>query len=414
MSKSASPDNSNHLSEHNTKPLRSSVFKKPVVLLWLTAAIVAGVMIWYTGISNENLERAGIRHQQTIEFAGTIVHLDEVLTMSANMAATTGDMQWEDRYRRAETKLDAAIKKLIEISSVIESADGLANTINTANLELVEMENEAFELTRKGNNQAAMALLRSGEYEKHKTIYIQAMQQLSLAAKEHIESKIKTNRFIAMASMLLTGALISLTLFAWLAVVKFLRGKGQQTTTDLQLNQSSRQLITAEQQIIALKQQVAEGNEELYISNSKIEQLDKELESSTERANLMAREAVNANEAKGRFLANLSHEIRTPMNAIVGFSDVLAEEKLNEHQQDYVNLIRESSRHLLQLINSMLDFSEIEAGKIRTEMADCSLAKSSRKNNNRRKPTEAMPDQSHWKCHQVHEYRLGQNESETA
>jgi signal transduction histidine kinase/ActR/RegA family two-component response regulator len=85
------------------------------------------------------------------------------------------------------------------------------------------------------------------------------------------------------------------------------------------------------------------------------------------------RDADNANESKSRFLANMSHEIRTPMNAIVGFSDVLKDEELTEEQTKYVSIISQSASALLQLINDILDFAKMEAGKMETEKIECNI-----------------------------------------
>lgn len=79
----------------------------------------------------------------------------------------------------------------------------------------------------------------------------------------------------------------------------------------------------------------------------------------------LADQAESANRAKRDFLANMSHDIRTPMNAIVGISDLMEREPgLPEKMYDYIAKIQVSSRHLLSLINDMLDMSKIEAGTI--------------------------------------------------
>jgi cell cycle sensor histidine kinase DivJ len=87
-----------------------------------------------------------------------------------------------------------------------------------------------------------------------------------------------------------------------------------------------------------------------------------------ERALVEARDAaMSASRAKTAFLANMSHELRTPLNAIIGFSEVMTREMFgpvgSPRYQEYSRLIHESGGHLLELINSVLDMSKIEAGK---------------------------------------------------
>ncbi len=89
-----------------------------------------------------------------------------------------------------------------------------------------------------------------------------------------------------------------------------------------------------------------------------------------------SRQLEIASQHKSEFLANMSHELRTPLNAIIGFSEVLYERmfgEINDKQAEYLTDILESGRHLLSLINDILDLSKIEAGRMELEPSEFDL-----------------------------------------
>jgi two-component system CheB/CheR fusion protein len=102
----------------------------------------------------------------------------------------------------------------------------------------------------------------------------------------------------------------------------------------------------------------------------------KEIEIGLERAHVeledLAVELKRTARVKSEFLANMSHELRTPLNSINGFSEVLYDETfgpLNEKQKKYVNNVLTSGKHLLQLINQILDMAKVEAGKMKLSLS---------------------------------------------
>ncbi len=104
------------------------------------------------------------------------------------------------------------------------------------------------------------------------------------------------------------------------------------------------------------------GTEELEARNA----LENKLLRRTEELQRTNKELQRMNQRKGKFTANISHELRTPLNSIIGFSSILAEKTfgpLTETQERYIKNIHSAGKHLLELINNMLDIAKIESGK---------------------------------------------------
>lgn len=127
---------------------------------------------------------------------------------------------------------------------------------------------------------------------------------------------------------------------------------------------------------VELEQRVKERTKDL---TNAIEHLKREI-ANRKRVEVELKEAKRtadvASRSKSEFLANMSHELRTPLNAVIGFNELLLGKHfgdLNEIQEEYLNDILGSSRHLLSLINDILDLSKVEAGKLVLSLSEFNL-----------------------------------------
>lgn len=140
----------------------------------------------------------------------------------------------------------------------------------------------------------------------------------------------------------------------------------------------SGELLLLQQDIGALLYRLADSFKELEAHTEQTEDDLRKTLDALEIQNITYRKArdhaVSANQAKSVFLANISHELRTPLNSIDGFINLMARKgRLTDEQNVYVQTIRKSSAHLLALVNDVLDFSKIDAGKLVLEQAPFDL-----------------------------------------
>ncbi|KTD25816.1 two-component system sensor histidine kinase LetS [Legionella maceachernii] len=109
---------------------------------------------------------------------------------------------------------------------------------------------------------------------------------------------------------------------------------------------------------------VNELNHHIEVATADLQQSLELLEEKNIELSLEKKKAEEKSRQKSEFIANMSHEIRTPMNGVIGFTNVLLESKLDSLQLDYVKTIKSSAQDLLAIINDILDYSKMDAGKL--------------------------------------------------
>lgn len=145
--------------------------------LGLGMGLLAALALLVTSIGSTRAEFLHVVAdlRRVAELRGTILHLDEWLTMSARLAAATGHPQWGARYEEAEPRLDAAIQEAIARAAPRAAAE-LTATTDAANRRLVELERKAFEMVERGALAGAAEVLEGEEYAAHKQIYLSGLQ----------------------------------------------------------------------------------------------------------------------------------------------------------------------------------------------------------------------------------------------
>lgn len=146
--------------------------------------------------------------------------------------------------------------------------------------------------------------------------------------------------------------------------------------TTEELAASNERLEATVEELQATNEELQMTSEELQSTTEELQAMNDELQATTEQLAAANEDLAAASEAKSLFLRSMSHEFRTPLNSIIGFSGLMGKGlagDLNDEQRYQVSLIEQSGRHLLALINDVLDLSRIEAGRVELAVVETDL-----------------------------------------
>jgi len=224
----------------------------------LLSTIFGGWQSWQT---HNHVEETSRKHIALTEDVGRIMLLDEVLTMSARMAAATGDFSYEKRYDQFDPQLTLKINE-VRARLPRPEIERFVGETDEANLAMVKMERQAFALAHQGKRQEATVLLTSDEYMRLKKVYAGGMEKTVNAAARLIEKDTLHQEFLFLGVMGASAAGTLLILAAWFLAIGSARGwaaeRRQAEHAILRLNEQlevkvqerTRQLLTAQEELV--------------------------------------------------------------------------------------------------------------------------------------------------------------------
>lgn len=291
----------------------------------LTCAIVLTVsfftvFIFYGSKYYQNIGQNQIRKAHIERLKGDIIYYDEVLTMSARMAAFTGNTVWYNRYVQEEKKLDRTIKEMRALLPESYQSHSILVT-DAANQHLVAMEKKAFARVHKKQLIAAQKILLGKEYHHQKKLYHQGIEHIN--ALLHTTNLQQLNRI--KTRLLYVGVilcvLVIVIIFTWVKTYIAVREwKKMLHISTLSLNESNKKLATTIQQ--------------LKHSNKELEQ----------------------------FNYVVSHDIKGPLRNIHSFSQLLTAEysrQIDQQGQQYLLMIQQSVLFIQSLVEALLALGKV-------------------------------------------------------
>lgn len=331
---------------------RGALVLSPLLVLVAFAAVLLGSMLE---------RRASTDHVQATYRRLTLLHELRARIVDAETGQRgyiiTGDSAYLGPYVRAEADVRDLLQQLdaeqVASAALRAQLDGQVGARFGIIAAAMAARAGGFEAAReqvvRGQGFAAMTALRA------------TLRELETIEQARLESELAAQRTAGVNTLLALGLGFLVTLLAAGYTNRFLVRHGRaHERLNAELNAANASL---QEQALELEVQA----EELQLQSTQLEENAEELQLINRELEQRTHDAEVANEAKTTFLRAMSHELRTPLNAIEGYTDLLELEvqgRLNEEQRGSVQRIKYNSRHLLMLINDILSFAKLEAGRV--------------------------------------------------
>jgi methyl-accepting chemotaxis protein len=236
--------------------------------------LLFGVSAWNLFDISQGFRTITQRNFRLEELSGKIVYLDEVLTMSARMAATTGDPQWEQRFQKYDPQLVAAIKEFTQIAP--NTYKNISTEVSTASNKLVELDQKSFSLVRQGKKEEALKVLFGNEYQTQKKIYAEGSNKsLEVIRSETVRDLQSFNQrlIVSLVFTLLTiPAIVGAYLIIFRLIRSYLSDRDRAQTVEIQ----------SKDELVQVQQNLLELNKELEAQAQSLSQQEREAQDSRE------------------------------------------------------------------------------------------------------------------------------------
>ncbi len=254
-----SPIMSNQTDKQSIAPLQQIKNLVRTNLVGTITVTVAGSLL-LTGISTWNIWGIynSFRSTVTKEFelqkiSGELTYGDELLTMSAKMLASTGDLKWERRYNEFVPKFDLTLKRFLEIVTPELRAE--VGKADAASAILLALEDKAFKLVRQGKKAEAYQILTGTEYETQKQIYSSANNAVLAKVDRLIQSELANYQQQLLISIAFAGATLPILLASWTFVLSAVREYiKERLAAQIEIDRSQQNLLNLNQALEAESQ----------------------------------------------------------------------------------------------------------------------------------------------------------------